>query len=420
MATAVIGTGISGLACARQLALADEPVVVFEAAQNIGGHTATIDVSTAFGDYAVDTGFIVYNDWTYPKFIELLNELEVANQPTSMGFSVSDDISGLEYAGNNLNTLFAQRRNLLSPSFLSLVMEILRFNRQAIADLEAGNLTSGETLEDYLTRHSFSDFFRRHYLISMAAAIWSANFREALNFPAEFFVRFFKNHGLLQIGNRPQWRVLQGGSRSYLDPITSTYRDNIRVDSKIIAIERTPIGIRLRLHNGQEHEFDHVVIAAHSDQALAMLSDADPVEQSILEALPYSNNEVVLHTDESLLPSNRKAWSSWNYRLRSNTDRATLTYNMNILQGLTAPETFCVTLNDSDAIEPKSVLGEYEYAHPQFTIEGIAAQARWAEINGPRNTYFCGAYWQNGFHEDGLSSGLRAADALIAKLRGTS
>ena len=337
-----------------------------------------------------------------------------------MGFSVSDDISGLEYAGNNLNTLFAQRRNLLSPSFLSMVMEILRFNRQAIADLEAGNLSSGETLEAYLTRHSFSDFFRRHYLISMAAAIWSANFREALNFPAEFFVRFFKNHGLLQIGNRPQWRVLQGGSRSYLDPITSAYRDNIRVNSKVIAIERTPSGVRLRLHDGQEHEFDHVVIAAHSDQALAMLSDADPNEQSILESLPYSNNEVVLHTDEALLPSNRKAWSSWNYRLRANTDRATLTYNMNILQGLTAPETFCVTLNDSDAIEPTSILGEYEYAHPQFTIEGIAAQARWPEINGPRNTYFCGAYWQNGFHEDGLSSGLRAADALVAKLRRSS
>ncbi|MCH1553359.1 MAG: FAD-dependent oxidoreductase, partial [Luminiphilus sp.] len=200
----------------------------------------------------------------------------------------------------------------------------------------------------------------------------------------------------------------------------AAYRGNIRVDSKVIAVERIPDGIRLRLHSGQEHEFDHVVIATHSDQALEMLSDADSNERSILEALPYSDNEVVLHTDESLLPSNKKAWSSWNYRLRSNTDRATLTYNMNILQGLTAPETFCVTLNDSDAVEPTSILGEYAYAHPQFTIEGIAAQARWAEINGTRNTYFCGAYWQNGFHEDGLSSGLRAADALVAKLRGTS
>ena len=230
-------------------------------------------------------------------------------------------------------------------------------------------------------------------------------------------MRFFKNHGLLQIGNRPQWRVLQGGSRSYLDPITALYQDSIRVDSEVIAIERNPNGNKLRLHNGQEHKFDHVVIATHSDQALAMLSDADSNEQDILKALPYSDNEVVLHTDESLLPSNKRAWSSWNYRLRSDTDRATLTYNMNILQGLSAPETFCVTLNDSDAIKPSSILGEYSYAHPQFTIEGIAAQARWNEINGPRNTFFCGAYWQNGFHEDGLSSGLRAANALIAKLR---
>ncbi len=417
MTTAVVGTGISGLACARQLTLAGEPVLIFEAADKIGGHTATIDVSTASGDYAVDTGFIVYNDWTYPQFIALLDSLGVANQPTSMGFSVSDDTSGLEYAGNNLNTLFAQRKNLFSPSFLSMVMEILRFNRQAVADLDAGKLSSGETLEHYLLRHKFSEQFRRNYLISMAAAIWSANFREALNFPAEFFVRFFKNHGLLQIGNRPQWRVLKSGSQAYLKPITESYSEHIRVNSKVTNIERRPDCVRLRLQSGEEHVVDQIVIATHSDQALAMLDDADDTEHELLSALPYSDNEVVLHTDASLLPKNRLAWSSWNYRLRSSTDRATLTYNMNILQGLPAPETFCVTLNDTDAIDPDSILGEYRYAHPQFTIEGIAAQARWAEINGHRNTYFCGAYWQNGFHEDGLVSGLRAADTLLTRLR---
>ena len=416
MTTAIIGSGISGLGCAYRLAKGGEPVTVFEAADVLGGHTATKQVSVASGDYDVDTGFIVYNDWTYPQFISLMDELGVANQPTTMGFSVSDDVSGLEYAGNNLNTLFAQRRNLLSPAFIGMVRDILRFNKVAVADLEAGLLQNGETLQDYLERHQFNDFFRRNYLISMASAIWSANFEESLNFPAEFFVRFFKNHGLLQVKNRPQWRVLKGGSQQYLSPLCAPFVNNIRTACEVVSIQRKPDTTpQLRTRDGEELVFDDIVIATHADQAIRLLSDVDNNESAILSALPYSDNEVVLHTDTRLLPKRQLAWSSWNYRLKNSNDQATLTYNMNILQGIKSPETFCVTLNDTASIDPKKILGEYRYAHPQFTIDGICAQQRWKEINGPRNTWFCGAYWRNGFHEDGLFSGNRVADAILTK-----
>ena len=416
MTTAIIGTGISGLGCAYRLARAGEPVVVFEAAKSVGGHTATKQVSVASGDYAIDTGFIVYNDWTYPEFISLMDELGVTNQPTSMGFSVSDDATGLEYAGNNLNTLFAQRRNLLSPKFVGMVREILRFNKVSVEDLEAGRLRSGETLEEYLQRHGFNEFFRRNYLISMASAIWSANFEESLNFPAEFFVRFFKNHGLLQVKNRPQWRVLRGGSQSYLAPLCAPFEESIRTNCEVAAVVREANqSPKLRTCHGEELVFDDIVIATHADQAMAMLSDIDDTESRVLSELPYSENAVVLHTDTRLLPKKKLAWSSWNYRLRESTSQATLTYNMNILQGINSPETFCVTLNDTNAIDPSTILGEYRYAHPQFTIKGIASQQRWIDINGPRNTWFCGAYWRNGFHEDGLFSGNRVANAIIKK-----
>lgn len=416
MTTAIIGSGISGLGCAYRLARAGEPVTVFESAKIIGGHTATKRVSVNSGEYDIDTGFIVYNDWTYPQFIALMDELGVDNQRTTMGFSVSDDVSGLEYAGNNLNTLFAQRRNLLSPSFIGMVQDILRFNKVAIADLEAGRLQSGETLQAYLERHHFNEFFRRNYLISMASAIWSANFEESLNFPAEFFVRFFKNHGLLQVKNRPQWRVLKGGSQSYLPPLCAPFNDNIRTSCEVVSVQRASnTAPRIRTHEGEELIFDDIVIAAHADQALRLLSDADDNESAILSKLPYSENEVVLHTDARLLPKRQLAWSSWNYRLRNTHDQATLTYNMNILQGIDSPETFCVTLNDTASIDPDTILGEYRYAHPQFTIAGVSAQQRWEEINGPRNTWYCGAYWRNGFHEDGLFSGNRVANAILEK-----
>ena len=411
MDIAVIGSGISGLSCAHYLSR-QHRVTVFEAGTQIGGHTATVDVKLGTRRYAVDTGFIVYNDWTYPNFIALLDELGVSSRPTEMGFSVNDIESGLEYSGSSINTLFAQRRNLASPRFLGMVRDILRFNREAVADLDGGLLQAGETLGHYLERKRYGAAFGSHYLVPMASAIWSSDCASVTDFPLEFFLRFFRNHGLLSVNNRPQWRVVEGGSREYLRPLCQRFEDRIHTASTVTHINRDPRGVDLSLRDGRSFRFDQVVIATHSDQALNMLADASQEERAILGALPYQNNEVVLHTDVRLLPRNRKTWSSWNYRLGVDSGRAVVTYNMNILQGLNAPETFCVTLNDTASINPNRVLGTFNYAHPVFSLEGIKAQQRWQDINGSRNTWYCGAYWHNGFHEDGVVSALRVADGI--------
>ncbi|MEH6515754.1 MAG: FAD-dependent oxidoreductase [Halioglobus sp.] len=412
MKVAIIGSGISGLACAHYLQKEHE-VSVFEASSQIGGHTATVDVKLGTRRFAIDTGFIVFNDWTYPNFIKLMEELGVSYRPTTMGFSVNDPETGLEYSGTNLDTLFAQRKNLLSPKFISMVRDILRFNKESVADLESGTLSVEETLRDYLQRNRYGEFFKRQYLVAMGSAIWSADSTTIMDFPAAFFLRFFKNHGLLSVKDRPQWHVIEGGSREYLAPLVQSFEDRIYTDSAVVNITR-PVGgqVNITLHNGQELQFDQVVIATHSNQALEMLSEPTPAETDILGALPYQANEVVLHTDTQMLPKIEKTWSSWNYRMAPGQQNATVTYNMNMLQGIDAPETFCVTLNDSEAINPHKVLGTFSYEHPVFSVPGIKAQARWQEINGPLNTWYCGAYWQNGFHEDGVVSALRVANAL--------
>lgn len=414
MKIAVIGSGISGLTCAYLLQQCHQ-VTVFEQDHRIGGHTATKSVNHKGNIYSIDTGFIVYNDWTYPNFIKLMEKLGVANQPTEMSFSVSCLQSGLEYSGSDLNTLFAQRRNIFNIAFLRMLLNILRFNKEAIRDLEANAIDPSMTLGEYIRTRGYSPLFASHYLIPMGSAIWSSTLQEMLDFPLVFFVRFFKNHGLLSVKNRPQWRVLQGGSQAYLAPLTAALQQDIHLSTNITRVSRREEGVIIEMADGSRQVFDQVVFACHSDQALALLADAADAEKDILGAIPYRSNCVVLHTDERLLPARRLAWSSWNYRLGNDVNApATLSYNMNILQGLKCDDTFVVTLNDKDAIDPTKILGEYNYSHPVFTLEGMAAQARWQEINGVNRTWFCGAYWRNGFHEDGCSSGIRVATALGA------
>jgi predicted NAD/FAD-binding protein len=408
MKIAIIGSGIAGLTSAYLLNR-NHAITVFEASDWIGGHTHTVDVQVDGQSYAVDTGFIVFNDWTYPNFIRLLSQLGVGFKATEMSFSVSDPISGVEYNGHNLNSLFAQRRNLLSPKFWGMVRDILRFNREALNDLNQQRIASDMTLGDYLKANGYSERFIQHYIVPMGAAIWSMSLNDMLGFPLQFFVRFFKNHGLLSVSDRPQWCVIEGGSSSYVAPLTESFKQHIRLNCAVTRVERDGDGVTVHSAAGSER-FDKVVFACHSDQALALLAAPTPTEQAILGALPYADNEVVLHTDTRLLPKRPLAWASWNYRLGGPVDQpAAVTYDMNILQGIQSDTTFCVSLNQTAAIDPSKILARYTYAHPQYSLAGMAAQARWEELLGANHSYFCGAYWANGFHEDGVVSALRVA-----------
>ncbi len=409
MNIAIIGAGISGLTAAWELHR-DHALTIFEANDYIGGHTHTVEVEVQGQRYAVDTGFIVFNDWTYPNFIALLEQLGVTAQPTLMSFSVRCERTGLEYNGENLNTLFAQRRNLFRPSFHRMIRDILRFNRAAPALL---NESRDLSLEDYLREGRYSQEFIDHYILPMAAAIWSAESAVMGQMPMRFFVRFFKNHGLLSVTDRPQWRVIQGGSHRYVERLIAPFRDRIRLNCPVEWIRRQPNPVEIKPWGGPVERFDHVIIATHSDQALRLLADPTPQEREILGALPYQENDVVLHTDTRLLPRQRRAWAAWNSHLPAQPrERVAVTYNMNILQGLSAPETFCVTLNQNEAIDPARILYRTTYHHPVFTANGVRAQARRAQISGVNRTGYCGAYWSYGFHEDGVNSGLAAAREL--------
>jgi predicted NAD/FAD-binding protein len=412
MNIAIIGCGISGLTAAYYLNQKHN-LTLFESAARIGGHTATVDVDWAGRRYAIDTGFIVYNDWTYPNFIELMETLEVDTKPTEMSFSVRCDTTGIEYGGNNLSTLFAQRRNLLRPSFHRMVQDILRFNKEAVRDLDGGRLSANTTLGEYLAQNGYGEAFINHYLLPMGSAIWSASIDGMTEFPLLFFIRFLKNHGLLSVNNRPQWRVVKGGSRSYLEPLTQNFSQSIHCNARIAAVNRRQGGVELVMADGHRAEFDQVIFACHSDQALALLGDATQAERAALAAIPYQANEVVLHTDESVLPRSRRAWSSWNYWLRErDQQRPVLNYNMNILQGLDADTTFCVTLNASESIKPDRIIDSFEYSHPVFSLDAIAAAQKIEEFNGLNRSWFVGAYLGNGFHEDGVASARKVADAI--------
>lgn len=402
---AIVGTGISGLTCGHLLSESHK-VTVFEANDYIGGHTATVDIHHQGQDYAIDTGFIVFNDRTYPRFERLLARLKVKILPTEMSFSVHNTLTGLEYNGHHFGSLFAQKRNIFNPRFWTFLREILRFNKSCKAIYQQDKYPEGN-LGDFLEREHFSPFFAEHYILPMGAAIWSSSIEDMRAFSLRFFIRFFEHHGLLNVSDRPQWYVLQGGSRSYIPDLIAPFKESIHLNSPVSAIERQHDGVRL-LVKGEWLEFDEVILACHSDQALRMLMDPTSTEKAVLGDLQYQDNDVVLHTDTRILPQRKAAWASWNYRLDGDLKRpASVTYNMNILQQLPAnAPTFCITLNQSELIDEAKVLRRFTYAHPVFNEASLKAQARREEISGHNHTHFAGAYWHNGFHEDGVRSAL--------------
>lgn len=412
---AVIGTGISGLTSAYLLSRKHN-VTVFEKNNYIGGHTATKDIELNGQSYAIDTGFIVCNNKTYPNFLKLLKQLKVALQPTEMSFSVLNKQSNLEYNGNTINTLFAQRRNIFSVKFWRLITEIIRFNKTCKERYSLDNIDKNETLGDFLSEHKFSEYFTQNYILPMGAAIWSTSLIEMLEFPLHFFIRFFYNHGLLNITDRPQWYVIPKGSREYIKPLIKSFEKNIHLNTSIKHVKRHNSNVEIVFSDNSTQVFDEVIFACHSDQALKLLEQPTDEELSILGDIPYSANEVVLHTDTNLLPARKLAWASWNYLLddTSNQEQLTrsscVTYNMNILQGLKTKEhTFCVTLNQTAKINPEKILATFTYHHPVFNQTSLNAQKRRDEICGINNTHFVGAYWHNGFHEDGVVSAVKVA-----------
>ena len=404
MKIAIVGTGISGLMAAHKLQREHE-IVVYEASERIGGHTHTVPVEAADGTHWIDTGFIVFNDRNYPEFEALLDELGVESQPSHMSFSVSDG-DRFEYSGTPWG-LFARPAHLVSPTFLGMLRDWRRFNREARALI--GMNGTAPSLGHWLEQQGFSRHFVERLIVPQASAVWSADPAQMWSFPASFMAEFFENHGMYSLRDRPQWRTVSGGSRSYVEAIVAPWRDRVRTGAPVRRIERTADGVRVEAEGCESEEFDRVVVATHSDQALAMLGDASEAEREVLGAIPYQRNEAVLHTDASLMPRRRAAWSSWNFHLSEQpAPGSTVTYWMNNLQRLPTKQHYFVTLNRGERIDPAKVIRRISYDHPVYTKEGVAAQARHAEISGAAHrTHYCGAYWGWGFHEDGVVSAQR-------------
>lgn len=405
MRIAIVGSGISGLTVAHQL-YQQHDITVFEAQSHVGGHVHTHDVMVDNKQYAIDTGFIVFNHQTYPAFTQLLDELDVTSQATNMSFAVSCGKSGIEYQGSSLNGLFANRRNLVNPAFWGMLNEIRRFNQQAIRLLK--DESNEICLGDYLTQQKYSALFRDYYILPMGAAIWSTDPELMLGFPARFFIRFFLNHGLLSVNNRPVWQVIQSGSKAYVQRLIAPFAERVLLNTPVNKILRNNQGVTIESTNGTQH-FDAVFMACHSNQALALLDAPTTPESEVLKAIPYQHNDAVLHTDTHLLPKREHAQAAWNYLMPDGPGgKVCLTYNMNILQGINSDKTFCVTLNANEHIRPECVIKTLRYSHPLFTLAGEQAKGRQREINGTGNTYYCGAWWRNGFHEDGVVSAQQA------------
>ena len=405
MRIAIVGAGIAGNVVAYKLRQ-DHDITVFESGDYVGGHTNTVDVEDGVRQIAVDTGFIVFNDSTYPNFIRLLDAIGQETLASEMSFSVQAGHSGLEYSGSSLNALFAQRRNILRPSFYRMIRDILRFNK--VGSASVGRLDESETVGSYLGENGYSAEFVDHYLVPMAAAIWSAEPSSVLEIPVRFLVQFFANHGLLQVKDRPQWRVIKGGSRQYVSKLVAGHRNRIRLNSAVQSIRRFEHGVELHSASGGTELFDCVFVACHSNQALSLLADATTTENEVLSAIRYQPNEAILHTDESLMPTSRRAWAAWNYHIPQDLTRhVAVTYNMNILQGFRADNQYLVTLNNDQKINTDKILRRVHYEHPIYSRESVVAQQRQGEINSNR-TFYCGAYWRSGFHEDGVVSALSA------------
>jgi predicted NAD/FAD-binding protein len=405
MKVAIIGGGISGLTVAHLLNR-EHDLTVYEAAEKLGGHTNTIRVDTADETQHVDTGFIVMNDKNYRNFERLLGRIGVATQPSSMTFSVSDEHGDFEYAGSGPNGLFAKREHLIAPWFYRMIGDLARFNRAAPALIDQPG--EGPSLGDWLEQMRFSRPFIDKLIVPQASAVWSADPRQMWSFPARFLAEFFDHHGMLGFTHRPKWRVIRGGSERYVEALSAPWRDRVRLRAPVQEVTRFDDHVLVRARAGEPERFDEVVLACHSDQALAMLGDASDREHELLSAIPYQPNEAVLHTDVRMLPRRRRAWASWNYHLLDAPKPATtVTYHMNRLQSLRTQRQYCVTLNRTEKIDPASIIRTISYAHPVFTAAGVSAQARVAEISGRRRTHFCGAYWGWGFHEDGVVSALR-------------
>lgn len=407
MKIAIVGAGISGLVCAHLLHEQNE-ITLFEANDYAGGHTNTVRVDTEDETHHVDTGFIVLNDRTYPNFRRLLAGVGVQTQDSEMSFSVSDG-QDFEYNGASANGLFARRSNLARPSFHRMVLDLLRFNRAAPALV--GLNGSGPSLGEFLHEGGYSPQFVQRLIVPQASAVWSADPRSMWDFPASMLADFFANHGMFGMSDRPGWLTVRGGSARYVEAIVAPFRERLRLSTPVTRVERFDDRVEVTPAGGQAELYDHVVIAAHSDQALRMLADPTGTEAEVLGAIPYQRNDAVLHTDRSLLPRRRRAWASWNYHLADEPEPCTtVTYHMNRLQALSADREFCVTLNRGERIDPGSVLREIRYDHPVYTPAGLNAQRRWAEVSGVRRTHYCGAYWGYGFHEDGVVSGLRVCE----------
>lgn len=405
---AVVGTGISGMSAAWLLSQRHD-VTVYERDGRLGGHSNTVEVDTPDGVVPVDTGFIVYNEKTYPNLTALFAHLDVPTHISEMSFAVSLKEGELEYSGSSLNGLFAQRSNVFRPRFWSMLGDLWRFYREAPRDLSS--LDDLSSLEQYLDAGYYGEVFRSDHLLPMAAAIWSASPGLMLQYPAASFIRFHDNHGLLRLRNRPQWRTVAGGSRTYVEALTHRFRDAVRLANGVTAIRRRPDGVEVRDCSGRADHFDDVVIATHADQALALLEQPTTQERNLLGAFRYSQNRAVLHSDTALMPQRKAAWASWNYiGGKGTTETPTVTYWMNALQHFATAQNLFVTLNP--LVEPQQVLREEHYDHPIFDAAAMGAQRRLWSLQGGNRTWFCGSYFGAGFHEDGLQSGLAVAETL--------